>query len=481
MPRRSARSITPSKSTRRPIRLTLEQLEDRVMPTFGTGMLVVAPDAGVQPRVKVLDPLTGDVQFSFLAYQAAFHGGVRVAVGDVNGDGTPDIITGTGPGGGSHIKVFDGTNGERLPGPVGSFHAYATGRTDGVYVAAGDVNGDGYADIITGTEQGGRPRIKVFSGHDGSLLRSWLMGPLSVTTGFRVAAGDVNGDGKSDIIVGSGPGGLPRVCVFDGSNNAELYNFFAFDTTFRGGVYVAAGDVTDDGKADMIVGSGAGMAASVRVFDGKDSASVQALQPYNASFTGGVRVSAVDANLDGQVDIVTGQGPNGKRVRIFEGRTQELLAGYQPFGSSFGSGLFVGGDPFPADGDIEGIDPILTIVATTPDTIENSSTPGVFTVTRSGDTSGFTGVSISISGTATGGISGDHSLDTVLLVLFPPNATTLTINVSTIDDSLFENYETVVATIEPGTGYEVGTPDKAVVTITDDDGPPQNVPDPDAG
>ena len=84
---------------------------------------------------------------SFLAYSPAFRGGVEVAVGDVNGDGTPDIITGAGPGGGPQVEVFDGTklkevqaNGT-LPASalLASFYAYAASFTGGVNVAAGDV------------------------------------------------------------------------------------------------------------------------------------------------------------------------------------------------------------------------------------------------------------------------------------------------------------------------------------------------------
>jgi hypothetical protein len=48
----------------------------------------------------------GSQAFDFLAYLANFTGGVRVATADVNGDGADDIITGAGPGGGPHVRVF---------------------------------------------------------------------------------------------------------------------------------------------------------------------------------------------------------------------------------------------------------------------------------------------------------------------------------------------------------------------------------------
>src|SRR5262249_48945939 len=153
------------------------------------------------------------------------------------------------------VKIFSGTDGSL----VRSFNAYPAGFTDGVYVAVGDVNGDGYADIITGTDTGALPLVKVFSGKDGSLLASFLADDATMTGGVRVAAADVNGDGKADIVTGDGPGGQPRVTVFDGGTDKAIYNFFAYDTVFRGGIYVAAGDLNGDGKSDIVVSPGAGM------------------------------------------------------------------------------------------------------------------------------------------------------------------------------------------------------------------------------
>jgi hypothetical protein len=164
-----------------------------------------------------------------------------VAAGDVNGDGQMDIITAAGPGGGSHVKVFDGRSLEELR----SFFAYGPSFTGGVFVAAGDVDGDGRADIVTGADAGSPGGdVKVFSGATGAELRSFFAFGPRFSGGVRVAAGDVNGDGRVDIVVGAGPGAPGgHVKVFDGGTLAELSNFFAFDPSFAGGVFVAAGDV----------------------------------------------------------------------------------------------------------------------------------------------------------------------------------------------------------------------------------------------
>ena len=147
-----------------------------------------------------------------------------------------DIITGAGPGGGPHVKVFDGVNGNLLD----SFFAFDANFLGGVFVAAGDVNGDGKADIITGAGPGGGPHVKVFDGTQLNLLFSFFAYDASFTGGVRVAAGDVNGDGFADIVTGAGPGGGPHVKVFSGIQLDVLHSFLAYEANFTGGVFVGA-------------------------------------------------------------------------------------------------------------------------------------------------------------------------------------------------------------------------------------------------
>ncbi len=168
-------------------------------------LLVTGVGAGGEARVRLLDSRGMVEQASFLPFGPDFRGGVRVAMGDVNGDGTPDMIAAAGPGGGPHVRVFDGVSGEQLTGTIGGFFAFGPGFIGGVFVAAGDVNGDGWDDIIAAAGAGGGPHVRVFSGRDGSPLQGFFAYGVGFTGGVTVAAGDVNDDGRADIITGAAP------------------------------------------------------------------------------------------------------------------------------------------------------------------------------------------------------------------------------------------------------------------------------------
>ena len=306
---------------------------------------------GGAPLVTVVDPSSGVARLKFNAYAATFTGGVRVALADLNGDGVPDVITGAGPGGGPHVKVFDGVTGQQLTGAIGSFFAFDSSFTGGVFVAAGDVNGDGIADIIVGAGAGGGPHVRVFSGTDGSVLDNFFAYAPTFHGGVSVAAGDVNGDGLADIITGAGPGGGPHVKVFSGADLTTLASFYAYNASFTGGVMVAAGDFNGDGAADVVTGAGAGGGPHLKVFDGAALASggstaagaianpLASFLAFDPAFTGGITV-AVARGDDGALDLIAGSGPGvPPLVKVFQGMTPTELVSFDADDPSFLGGV----------------------------------------------------------------------------------------------------------------------------------------------
>jgi uncharacterized protein GlcG (DUF336 family) len=348
--RRSKRSRDPARPARKPPgragrALNFERLEDRSLMSidgFAGGayvaasgsadpqndLIVTGAESGGGPHVRVFNAnndSASDPGINFFAYDASFRGGVRVAVGDVDLDGSNDIITAAGVGGGPHIRVFH-QNGQPLAGPLGSFFAYNPAFTGGVYVAAGDVNGDGRADVITGAGAGGGPHVRVFDAATGTVIREFFAFAPNFTGGVRVAAGDVNGDTHADIIVAAGTSGGPHVRVFDGVTGAQLPgaigSFFAYNPGFTGGVFVAAGDLNGDSRADIITGAGEGGGPHVRAFDAVTGANIYNSFAYEVQFTGGVRVAAANLDMDPQAEIVTAPGDKGSsRIRVFDSAT----------------------------------------------------------------------------------------------------------------------------------------------------------------
>jgi uncharacterized repeat protein (TIGR01451 family) len=234
---------------------------------------------------------------------------------DVNGDGLDEIVTAAGPGGGPHVQVFDVANGG--PSRLASFYAYHSVFGGGAFVACGDVDGDGRADVVTGAGPGGGPHVRVFSfpGRGAVVeIASFYAYESVFGGGVRVATADVDGDGVANIITVAGPFGGPHLRVFTlvGSSPIEIAGFYAYDPSFAGGVFVAGGDVTGDGRAEIITGtSRAG--GPVRVFSLDAGGISERLRffPYIPGFSGYVRVAAGDVNGDGIAEIITGAGPGG--------------------------------------------------------------------------------------------------------------------------------------------------------------------------
>jgi hypothetical protein len=140
------------------------------------------------------------------------------------------------------VRVFAGaglSQAGAFPTPSKEFFAYAPNFDGGVYVAAGDVTGDGHADIITGAGAGGGPEVKVFSGVDLSILQDYFAYAPVFAGGVRVGfESDPNGDGKGEIVAAPGPGGGPDTRVFDGQDLVTTDEFFAYAANFDGGVFV---------------------------------------------------------------------------------------------------------------------------------------------------------------------------------------------------------------------------------------------------
>ena len=323
--------------------------------------LIFAPQAG---GVYPLAPTAAVAPFN------GFNGNVRTAVADVDGDGIQDTIVATGPGATRFAVVSGADNSTLLVAPTDPFND--ANFTGGLFVAGGDLDGDGRSEIIVSPDQGGGPRVTMFSLVNGNVTqRANFFGidDASFRGGARVATGDVNGDGVLDVGVAAGFLGGPRVALFDGKTvfgtPTRLVNdFFGFPgsdaTTLRNGAFLSLGDVDGDGNADLVLGGGPGGAPRVFILSGAQigSGNVDAAQAApianffvagNATDVGGVRVAAKDADGDHKADVAVGSGDNASsRVRVYLGNSiggggePAVFQDLDPYTAVLANGIFVG-------------------------------------------------------------------------------------------------------------------------------------------
>jgi len=278
----------------------------------------------------------GQLITSFMPFGNSYRGDLNIASGDIDGDGIDEIIVGAGNVTGSaRVAVFR-SDGTKLP----NADFVALNTLNGAKVAAGDLDGDGVAEIIVGSGPGkaNNGLVRVFKYINGAIVDTGVYARLFTTKyGVNLAAGDVDGDGIDELIVAPGPdpkaSAVARILKIDVSGGIGSWK--AVDTgveiqafTAAYGANVAAGDLNGDGTAEIIISSGTTSGANqgsknrLTAFYGNGS-------PFgiDISFTttGGIEVASGDVDMDGNAEIVTALGSistNPSVIRIYKGGNQ---------------------------------------------------------------------------------------------------------------------------------------------------------------
>ena len=298
-------------------------------------VIVIAPDKGntSKPIVKVVNQETGKIISQFYAYEGKFLGGVQVATGDMTGDGIDEIIVAPGQGRVGEVRVFTQQGVELTQFRV---QPYGSKYLGGVEVAVGDVNGDGRSDIVTATKTG-RPDIRVFY-NSFSFAYPWA----------------------------------------DAIADAPSKQFYAFSSKFKGGADVVVADMgtfyngvvydayTPDGKAEVIVGSGPGMQSTIDVYDVSAAPKiVDTILPLSNSFKGGITLSTARVNGDAIPDIIVAAGNGGgSAIETWSGLVNDAhdvrLSAFSAFGDLASRNMPVHATALDTTGD--GIADLLAVV-----------------------------------------------------------------------------------------------------------------------
>jgi hypothetical protein len=278
----------------------------------GVPDFIVGTGPSISTFVKVIDGKTHQEILTYQPFEPTFTGGVFVAVGHVTGHQAEDIIITPDEGGGPRVLILQGGGNLSFPLIANFFGINDPNFRGGCRAAAGDINGDGFDDLAVAAGFGGGPRVSVYDGKSVAnnqpvnLFNDFFIfdGPDAVTlrNGAFIAMGDIDGDGHADIIGGGGPGGGPRVFALSGDDLLHapaprarvLANFFAGDPNNRGGVQIAAKDIDGDQFADLITGAGPGDGTRVTAYKGSTlpSDSPQVIYGFDAfpGFNTGVYV-----------------------------------------------------------------------------------------------------------------------------------------------------------------------------------------------
>jgi len=226
----------------------------------GYAEIVTAPKTSGGPHIRIFNRF-GAMQFTpgFFAYDEGFKGGVNITIGDIDGGGYKEIITAPASNMNAEIKVFN-RMGNQLDFDINPFHPDFTG---GATIATANVDGGPEDELVIGVNSLDSAWVKVIKvGFNQAPIGNFLAYPEAFKGGVNLAGGDIDNDGFDEIITSTNGEGGPHVRMFEAYGEPKSANFFAYEEEFRGGVNISTGDVNRDGLIEIVT------APSRRIFTG---------------------------------------------------------------------------------------------------------------------------------------------------------------------------------------------------------------------
>jgi hypothetical protein len=270
----------------------------------GTPDIFIAEGQVGFPVVAIYDGANGQLIRKLQAFDNTYRSGAYVSLADLNGDGKADLVVSRGQGGSGTVAVYSGAdlinNAIVNPTPIWQFTPYGTTFLGGVSVAAFTNNGTGF--IATAPVVGMQSWVQVYNFNTKVQTARFLAYNSGYTQGMTVVAGDVNGDGIADIV--TAPNQSSAKSILNGGGLVEVFGGDATATTFMltqtitpytttpsAGIHITLDDVNKDGVLDIITAPGSttnNVSPPIKAFDGTTGADLTSWDWTNTDFLGGV-------------------------------------------------------------------------------------------------------------------------------------------------------------------------------------------------
>lgn len=273
-------------------------------------LIAAGTGKGTKPLVRIVTPSTGKVTKEFAPFPGTELNGTNVTIGEFTGDQQADIAVGTGIGTNAKVKLYT-DRGVKIT----EFNPYSTQRGTGVSLAAGDVDGDGRDELITAPAKG-TPQIRIFK-YDLETKKfvSYAQGfayTKTLLNGFSVAAADLDLDGRDEVLVAPRSKGR-SVTIWQITTDKKFKKqgaFNAYPITPTSGITLSTGDINGDGRPEILTAMGPGYWTDVKAFDQRGRL-IAHVEPASRAYLGGVDLTSMDINGDGRDEVITGTYQRG--------------------------------------------------------------------------------------------------------------------------------------------------------------------------
>lgn len=300
---------------------------------------IIAPGKKIEPRIKIFDS-NGILLAEYLIYGKKFKGGVSIALGDINGDQIKEIITIPQSGGGPDLRILQYDSIAKTITQIGKFWPFDKTYNGGADIYCKDFNNDAIDEIIVSPKKGKNPEIQIlsFKGNIFETQAAFKPYAVEIHQGVNVSVGDINNNSIQDIIFSPNKNDRAPVIAyeFNGQKMELLGSVFPYGEKFKGGITAVIGNYDGTGDSYVTFAPKESGGPNIRTFKFNPGAKVFDLVhwvwAYGKKFRGGVNIAAMDVNEDQKDELLVGPIQKaGPRLKIYNLESAKYFRENQSF------------------------------------------------------------------------------------------------------------------------------------------------------